>query len=155
MDWNVIAQYLPLYEKAAWLTLRLGLAGIALAIVTGLTCARDNKRQTGSGLPFIVEDEDFVRVLPAKCRLWVICGPSMPGLYRAYAKPNSARTRASISRWALAAASLSTLPKARCGALPGPVEPCSPKRAVFSFSALFQLFQPSAQTSSLKVQSNQ
>ena len=35
MDWNVIAQYLPLYEKAAWLTLRLGLAGIALAIVTG------------------------------------------------------------------------------------------------------------------------
>ena len=32
MDWNVIAQYLPLYEKAAWLTLRLGLAGIALAI---------------------------------------------------------------------------------------------------------------------------
>ncbi len=43
MDWNVIAQYLLLYEKAAWLTLRLGLAGIALAIVTGLTCARDNK----------------------------------------------------------------------------------------------------------------
>lgn len=69
MDWNVIVQYLPLYEKAAWLTLRLGLAGIALAIVTGLACARDNKRQTGNGLPLIVGDEDFVRVLPAKCRL--------------------------------------------------------------------------------------
>lgn len=39
MDWNVVAQYLPLFEKAAWLTLRLGLAGIALAIVNGLVCA--------------------------------------------------------------------------------------------------------------------
>ena len=38
MDWNVVAQYLPLFEKAAWLTLRLGLAGIALAIVIGLVC---------------------------------------------------------------------------------------------------------------------
>ena len=28
-----------LFEKAAWLTLRLGLAGIALAIVIGLVCA--------------------------------------------------------------------------------------------------------------------
>ena len=39
MDWNVVAQSLPLFEKAAWLTLRLGLAGIALAIVLGLVCA--------------------------------------------------------------------------------------------------------------------
>ena len=39
MDWNVIAQYLPLYKKAAWLTLRLGLAGIVIAIVAGLVCA--------------------------------------------------------------------------------------------------------------------
>ena len=39
VDWNVVAQYLPLFEKAAWLTLRLGLAGIALAIVIGLVCA--------------------------------------------------------------------------------------------------------------------
>ena len=39
MDWNVVAQSLPLFEKAAWLTLRLGLAGIALAIVIGLVCA--------------------------------------------------------------------------------------------------------------------
>ena len=39
MDWNVVAQYLPLFEKAARLTLRLGLAGIALAIVIGLVCA--------------------------------------------------------------------------------------------------------------------
>ena len=39
MDWNVIAQYLPLYKKAAWLTLRLGLAGIVIAIVVGLVCA--------------------------------------------------------------------------------------------------------------------
>ena len=39
MDWNVIAQYLPLYKKTAWLTLRLGLAGIVIAIVVGLVCA--------------------------------------------------------------------------------------------------------------------
>ena len=39
MDWNVIAQYLPLYKKAAWLTLRLGPAGIVIAIVVGLVCA--------------------------------------------------------------------------------------------------------------------
>ena len=39
MDWNVIAQYLPLYKKAAWLTLHLGLAGIVIAIVVGLVCA--------------------------------------------------------------------------------------------------------------------
>ena len=39
MDWNVVTQYLPLFEKAAWLTLRLGLAGIALAIAIGLVCA--------------------------------------------------------------------------------------------------------------------
>lgn len=39
MDWNVIAQYLPLYKKAAWLTLRLGLAGIVIAIAVGLVCA--------------------------------------------------------------------------------------------------------------------
>lgn len=39
MDWDVIAQYLPLYKKAAWLTLRLGLAGIVIAIVVGLVCA--------------------------------------------------------------------------------------------------------------------
>ena len=35
----MIAQYLPLYKKAAWLTLRLGLAGIVIAIVVGLVCA--------------------------------------------------------------------------------------------------------------------
>jgi len=39
VDWNVIAQYLPLYKKAAWLTLRLGLAGIVIAIAVGLVCA--------------------------------------------------------------------------------------------------------------------
>ena len=39
MDWNVIAQYLPLYKKAAWLTLRLGLAGIVIAIIVGMVCA--------------------------------------------------------------------------------------------------------------------
>ena len=39
MDWNVMAQYLPQYEKAAWLTLRLGVADIFWAILVGLVCA--------------------------------------------------------------------------------------------------------------------
>ena len=39
MDWNVIAQYLPQYEKAAWLTLRLGVIGILWSIGIGLVCA--------------------------------------------------------------------------------------------------------------------
>ena len=39
MDWNVMVQYLPQYEKAAWLTLRLGVAGIFWAFLVGLVCA--------------------------------------------------------------------------------------------------------------------
>ncbi|MDD3193165.1 MAG: amino acid ABC transporter permease [Oscillospiraceae bacterium] len=39
MNWDFIAQYLPLYEKAAWLTVRLGIAGILLSILIGLACA--------------------------------------------------------------------------------------------------------------------
>ena len=39
MDWNVIQQYLPLYQKAAVLTVRLGVAGIFFAILIGLACA--------------------------------------------------------------------------------------------------------------------
>lgn len=39
MRWDVIIQYLPFYQEAAWLTVRLGLAGIALAIAAGLVCA--------------------------------------------------------------------------------------------------------------------
>lgn len=39
MNWEFISEYLPLYEKAAWLTLRIGLMGIAFAVVLGLICA--------------------------------------------------------------------------------------------------------------------
>ena len=39
MDYEVIAQYLPLYREAAWLTLRLGITGIVIAIGIGLICA--------------------------------------------------------------------------------------------------------------------
>ena len=39
MDWDVIVSYLPQYEKAAWLTLRLGVIGIVWAIGIGLVCA--------------------------------------------------------------------------------------------------------------------
>lgn len=39
MNWDFIWKYLPLYEKAALLTVRIGLAGIALAIIIGILCA--------------------------------------------------------------------------------------------------------------------
>lgn len=39
MNWEFILKYLPLYQKAAWLTVRIGFAGVLLAVVTGLLCA--------------------------------------------------------------------------------------------------------------------
>lgn len=39
MDWSVIAEYLPLYQKAAALTVELGVIGILIAIAIGLLCS--------------------------------------------------------------------------------------------------------------------
>lgn len=39
MNWEVSEQYLPLYRKAMWLTLRIGWLGILLAVILGLVCA--------------------------------------------------------------------------------------------------------------------
>lgn len=39
LDPDVIVRYLPLYREAAWLTVRLGVLGIAAASVIGLVCA--------------------------------------------------------------------------------------------------------------------
>lgn len=39
MDWDYIVKYLPLYEKATILTLRIGWIGISMAIIVGLLCA--------------------------------------------------------------------------------------------------------------------
>ena len=39
MNWEVIQSYLPLYEKAALLTLKIGWMGIAFSIVLGFICA--------------------------------------------------------------------------------------------------------------------
>ncbi|WP_160689169.1 amino acid ABC transporter permease [Clostridium sp. C2-6-12] len=39
IDWNFVVTNLPLYEKAAWLTLKLAIAGIALSLVIGLLCS--------------------------------------------------------------------------------------------------------------------
>ncbi len=39
MNWEVIQEYLPLYRKAMWLTLRIGWIGIVFAILLGLVCA--------------------------------------------------------------------------------------------------------------------
>jgi len=38
VDWSFIAEYLPLYQKAAVLTVRIGLAGIVLSVLIGLAC---------------------------------------------------------------------------------------------------------------------
>lgn len=39
MSWDFIVKYLPLYEKAALLTVRIGVSGIAIAILIGLVCS--------------------------------------------------------------------------------------------------------------------
>lgn len=39
MDWNFIIKYLPLYRKAAVLTVRIGFAGIILSVLIGFICA--------------------------------------------------------------------------------------------------------------------
>ena len=39
MDWEILLKYLPMYEKAAWLTIQIGFMGIAGATVLGLICA--------------------------------------------------------------------------------------------------------------------
>ena len=38
MDWEFIAEYIPLYREAALLTVKIGFAGIAAAILLGLIC---------------------------------------------------------------------------------------------------------------------
>ncbi len=39
MDIQVLQDYLPMFGEAALLTVRLGLAGIAISIVIGLICS--------------------------------------------------------------------------------------------------------------------
>ena len=39
MNWDFIAEYLPMYERAAILTVKLGVIGIVFAILVGLICA--------------------------------------------------------------------------------------------------------------------
>lgn len=39
MNWGFIREYLPLYETAALLTVKIGLLGIALSIIVGFFCA--------------------------------------------------------------------------------------------------------------------
>lgn len=39
MNWEFIVEYLPLYEKATVLTVKIGLLGIAFAILVGFACA--------------------------------------------------------------------------------------------------------------------
>ena len=39
MNWDFIREYLPLYREAALLTVKIGYAGIAIAVAVGLVCA--------------------------------------------------------------------------------------------------------------------
>ena len=39
IDWDFIVSSLPLYEKAAWLTLKLAFGGILISLVVGLLCS--------------------------------------------------------------------------------------------------------------------
>lgn len=39
LNWDVIAQYIPFYQKAAILTVKLGVLGVLFAVLIGLVCA--------------------------------------------------------------------------------------------------------------------
>ena len=39
LNWDVIAQYIPLYQKAAILTVKLGVLGVLFAVLIGLVCS--------------------------------------------------------------------------------------------------------------------
>ena len=39
MNWDVIAEYIPLYKTAMFLTLKIGWMGIAGSVLIGLACA--------------------------------------------------------------------------------------------------------------------
>ena len=39
LNWDVIAQYIPLYQKAAILTVKLGVLGVLFAVLIGVVCA--------------------------------------------------------------------------------------------------------------------
>lgn len=39
MNWEFIAKYLPMYERAAVLTVKIGLIGVIFAVILGLICA--------------------------------------------------------------------------------------------------------------------
>ena len=39
MNWEFIMESLPLYQKAAWLTVKIGFSGVAISILIGLLCA--------------------------------------------------------------------------------------------------------------------
>lgn len=39
MNWEFIAEYFPLYQKAAYLTVRIGFVGVVFSIILGLICA--------------------------------------------------------------------------------------------------------------------
>ena len=54
MDWNAIQQYLPLYQKAAVLTVRLGVAGIIFAIIIGLACAVIQHAAAGAAVLYLL-----------------------------------------------------------------------------------------------------
>ena len=50
MNWEFIGKYLPMYEKAALLTVKIGVIGILFAILLGLVCAaRKEVHADGTG----------------------------------------------------------------------------------------------------------
>ena len=51
MNWEFIVKYLPLYQKAAVLTLKIGIAGIILSFLIGLFCVAVQNPGYTVGIP--------------------------------------------------------------------------------------------------------
>ena len=68
MSWDFIIKYIPLYEKAAWLTLRIGLIGIVFAVAVGLVCTVVQYYR----VPVLRVYLEFVRIMPQMVLLFIV-----------------------------------------------------------------------------------
>ena len=79
MNWEFIGKYLPLYERAAVLTVKIGLIGIAFAILVGLLCAAIQYYKVPVARQIVAVYVEISRNTPLLVQLfivyWGICNP--------------------------------------------------------------------------------
>ena len=72
MNWEFIIKYLPMYERAALLTVKLGLAGVICAIIVGLICAIIQYEKVPAARQIVAVYIEFSRNTPLLVQLFFI-----------------------------------------------------------------------------------